>query len=268
MTFVLLPILPDRPVDPWQALNPRQLWIVIVIIAAVSYVGYICVRLAGERAGLVLGAAAGALISSTAVTLAYARLSRIQPQSGAALVSATVVAWGISILRMSTIAVGLAPQLLIPLVSLFAPAVVVLTLYGAIYYRRAAATPGNSVLLLKDPFELAEVLKFGLLLAAVTLLAKLSGSGTPQLGLMPLAAISGLVDVDPITLSAARLAGGPITSLLAAEVIGVAALANLVCKTGVGAVFGSRQFFRNLFVAALLATLASIAVNWLKIFWH
>ncbi|MBS0470638.1 MAG: MgtC/SapB family protein [Proteobacteria bacterium] len=257
MTFVLLPILPDHPVDPWNALNPRQLWIVMVIIAAVSYVGYICVRLTGERTGLVLGAAAGGLVSSTAVTLAYARLSKIRPQAAAPLTSGITVAWAVSILRMSAIAVGLSPALLVPLSTLFAPAIAVLVVLSTLFYRRAAAANGEPVLALKDPFELDEVFKFGLLLAAVTLIAKLAGTGNSGLGLVPLAAISGLVDVDPITLSAARMVGDTITPRLAADVIAVAALANVVCKTGVGAIFGSRRLFLNLLGAAVLASLAS-----------
>jgi uncharacterized membrane protein (DUF4010 family) len=260
MTFVLLPVLPNHPVDPWSALNPHQLWIVMVVIAAVSYVGYICVRLAGERAGLVLGAAAGGLVSSTAVTLAYSRLSRIQPQATTPLASGIVAAWSVSLIRMSAIAAGLAPQLLMPLGILFAPAVAVLAGFSMLFYRRAARASGESPLTLKDPFELGEVFKFGLLLAAVTLVAKLVNGGNGGLGLMPLAAVSGLVDVDPITLSAAHMAGSEITPGLAAEVIAAAASANLVCKTGVGAIFGSRPLFLNLLAAAALAMLASGAV--------
>ncbi len=80
MTFVLLPILPDRTIDPWDSLNPHKLWLITVAIAALSFVGYVAVRLAGARRGLLLAGAAGGLVSSTAVTLTYARLAKSEPE--------------------------------------------------------------------------------------------------------------------------------------------------------------------------------------------
>lgn len=261
MSFVLLPLVPDRPVDPWGALNPRQLWLMIVIIAALSYIGYICVRLAGERAGLIYAAAAGGLVSSTTVTWSYARLAHSHPQSSKPLVAGVATAWAVSLLRMSLIAIFLSPGLAWPLLSVLLPPVLFFLGLAALMFRRAAATSEKSPLELTDPFELSEVLKFGVLLAAVTLVAKLAGSGTAQLGLVPLAAASGLVDVDPITLSVSRMAGQTVSLAFAATVILVAGGANLVCKTVLAAALGSREFALYLSAAALTAG-GSAAVLW------
>lgn len=261
MSFVLLPLVPDHPVDPWGALNPRQLWLMIVIIAALSYVGYICVRLAGERAGLIYAAAAGGLVSSTTVTWAYARLAHSHPQSSMPLVAGVATAWAVSLLRMSMIAIFLSPGLAWPLLSVLFPPVLFLFGLAALMFRRSAVASEKSPLELKDPFELSEVLKFGVLLAVVTLAAKLVGSGSAQLGLVPLAAVSGLVDVDPITLSVSRMAGQAIAMPFAATVILVAGGANLVCKTALAAALGSRAFALYLSAAALTAG-ASAAVLW------
>jgi len=256
MTFVLLPILPDRTVDPWDALNPRQLWLMMVVIAAVSYVGYICVRVMGERAGLVSAAAAGGLVSSTAVTLAYSRLSVAQPQSVLPLASGIAAAWSVSLLRMSAIAIALAPSLLMPVGTVLGPPALVLALFAAVYYWQAEQTADQPPLVLNDPFELGEVLKFGVLLVGVTLIAKLANSAHAQLDLVPLAAASGLVDVDPITLSTARMTGSALAPQFAATVILVAGGANLACKSAVAAALGGRALAARVltFSAAAAAT--------------
>ena len=261
MTFVLLPLLPDRTVDPWNALNPHQLWLMMVLIAALSYVGYICVRVAGERAGLIYAAGAGGLVSSTAVTLAYARLARLHSQSSLSLAAGVTTAWAVSLLRMATIAVVIAPALLQPIGVTLGPPAAVLAILSLIFYWRAGTTSAASPLVLNDPFELSEVLKFGLLLAGVTLIAKLAGMGGHPVELVPLAAASGLVDVDPITLSAARMSGGAITAQYAATLIMIAAGANLAFKSGVAIVLGSRAAAAYLVGAAVLAAGAA-AASW------
>jgi len=262
MSFVLLPLLPNHPVDPWSALNPRQLWLMVVIIAALSYVGYICVRIAGERAGLIYAAAAGGLVSSTTVTWTYARLARSHPANSVPLAAGVTTAWAISLLRMSVIATVISPGLIRPLFSILALPVLFLAGFALVMYRRAKAVVEATPLALTDPFKLSEVLKFGALLTSVTLIAKLAGNGPSQLGLLPLAAVSGLVDVDPITLSVSRAAGQAVSFPYAAIIIVVAGGANLLCKTVLAALFGSRSF--ALYLGAIaLTTAAAAATMWL-----
>ena len=253
MVFVMLPILPDRTVDPWQSLNPRQLWLMMVVIAAISYAGYICVRLLGERAGIVLAAAVGGLVSSTAVTLAYSRLSKLHPQNAPALAAGISSSWTVSLLRMCAIAGAICPPIIVPLAWSFGPPIVALTLFSAVFYRRAGGGDKGSPLLLTDPFELGEVLKFGVLLAAVSVASKLARQYVGALSFFPLAAVTGLVDVDPITISVAKIAGPGLSLVDAAHVILTAAAANLLCKTGVVVVLGARSLMSKLVLAAGLA---------------
>jgi len=261
MSFVLLPILPNQPVDPWGALIPRQLWLMIVIIAGLSFVGYICVRVAGDRAGLIYAAAAGGLVSSTTVTWTYARLSRAQPDSSMALAAGVTTSWAVSLLRMSGIGIALAPGLFGPLAAILAVPVMILVGAALLFYRRSADVSERSPLVLANPFELGEVLKFGLLLAAVTLIAKLTTTSTNHLGLIPLAAVSGFVDVDPVTLSTARIAGQTIPLVFAASVIIIAGGANQLCKTALAIALGSRAF--ALYIAGIsVVTAASAAALW------
>lgn len=262
MSFVLLPLLPDRTVDPWDAINPRQLWLMMVVIAAVSYVGYICVRVAGERAGLVYAASAGGLVSSTAVTLAYSRLSKKNPQSSPALAAGAAAAWAVSLLRQSAIAIALAPALLAPVGAVMGPPALLLAAAAVALYLRAERQRTAAPLALSDPFELGEVLRFGLLLAGVMLVAKLSGASTHEMSLVPLAAVSGIADVDPITLEAARSTGTAITAPYAATVILVAAGANLVCKTVVALMLGARGFAATMLALAVLGAATAGAAWW------
>jgi len=264
MSFVLLPLLPNHPVDPWGALNPRQLWLMVVIIAALSYVGYICVRVAGERAGLIYAAAAGGLVSSTTVTWSYARLARSHPANSVPLAAGVTTAWAISLLRMSVIATVISPGLIRPLFLILALPELILVGFALVMYRRAKTVVEATPLALTDPFKLSEVLKFGALLTSVTLIAKLAGNGPSQLGLLPLAAVSGLVDVDPITLSVSRIAGQAVSFPYAATVIVVAGGANLLCKTVLAALFGSRSF--ALYLGAAAFTTAAVAVTMLLVF--
>jgi|SRR5579871_206636 len=261
MTFVLLPLLPNHPIDPWQALNPRQLWLMMVIIAALSYVGYICVRVAGDRAGLIYAAAAGGLVSSTTVTWTYARMARLNPQNSLQIAAGVTTSWVVSLIRQAAIATAIAPSLSVPLLATLGPPTALLAAISAFLYWRSEKSSSESPLVLTDPFELSEVLKFGALLAAVTLVAKLVASGPNHLGLVPLAAISGLVDVDPITLSTSRMVGGSLAASYAAMIIVLAGGANLLCKSVLGAALGSRVLSAYLAGAAILAA-GSAAVSW------
>ncbi len=195
------------------------------------------------------------------VTLAYSRLSQKSPDNGLALAAGVTSAWTVSLLRQSTIAIVLAPSLLTPLASILGPPAALLAVVSLGFYVRAARREGESPLVLSDPFELGEVLRFGLLLAVVLVAAKVSGSWTQEMSLVPLAAVSGAVDVDPITLSAAKMTGMSILPAYAATVVMVAAGSNVVCKSAIALVLGSRAFAAYVLAAALAAAAVAAAAR-------
>jgi uncharacterized membrane protein (DUF4010 family) len=200
------------------------------------------------------------MVSSTTVTWAYARLAHSNPTNSVPLAAGVTTAWAISLMRMSTIAVVLSPGLARPLLSILALPILILIRVTLLIYSRSKAVVEASPLALSDPFELTEVLKFGALLAGVTLIAKLAGSGTSQIGLLPLAAVSGLVDVDPITLSVSRVAGQTVTYPYASAVIVVAGGANLLCKTVLAATLGPRSFALLLISLSIVAAACAVLV--------
>lgn len=258
MTVVLLPALPDRTIDPWDALNPHQIWLMTVLVGAVSYTGYIAVRVAGERRGLLLAAIAGGLATSTTVTWTFARLVKRNPAALPEVMAAILAAWIVSLLRMTTLAVVIAPTLLAPLGAPIGAASVLLLIPAALAYR-AAGKGGSQGLTLQNPFELPLMLRFTALLVAIMLLAKLFASGPSSL--FVLGGLSGLLDVDPITLSMAQLAGAGTPPALAAFTILIAGAANVLAKSVLAVAFGGLRLGLALSAVALLAFGAGAAVH-------
>jgi len=257
MTVVLLPVLPDRTIDPWNALNPHQIWLMAVLVGAVSYAGYIAMRIGGERRGLLFAAIMGGLATSTTVTLTFARLVKRNPVALPEVMAAILAAWIVSLLRITAIAVVIAPSLLAPLGAPMGAASILLLVPAVLAYR-AAGKAGGQGLTLQNPFELPLMLQFTVLLSAIMLLSKLFSSG--QSGLFALAGLSGLLDVDPITLSMARLAGAGITPAVAAATILIAASANALSKSVLAVTFGGPRLGLALSAMALLAFGAGAAV--------
>lgn len=263
MTFVLLPILPDKTVDPWGALNPYVLWLMTILIAAVSYAGYVAIRIAGARRGLFYAGALGGLVSSTAVTLTYSEFARKKPELAGQAAPGIVAAWIVSLVRMMALASAIAPALLMPLAAPIAAAVTVLVAVGLFFDLKAVRLTEAPSLGLTNPFELSEVLRFGLLLAVVMVIARLLFLAFGQSGLLPLAAVTGLADVDPITLSAARMTGTGLGPEAAALAVLVAGGANLVAKAAVAVAVGGLRHGVPLAVAGLLAIGAGALVRFL-----
>lgn len=265
MTAVLLPVLPDRPVDPWGALNPYQIWLMIVLIAAMSLAGYFAVKIAGDRYGILFASAAGGLVSSTALTLANARLSRRSPASLRFLVGGTLLANAVSVARAAVIATVLAPPLLPIIAPAILPAVAFLAAATAAAFARARNGKGAEATIdLENPVDFPAVLKFGALLAAVMVATDLLSRSFGSTGLYVLSAITGLTDVDAITLSTARLAAGGYPLRPAATAILIAAGANAVAKSAIAAAAGSRRF--AIVVGAGLAAAAFAGLAGLALF--
>jgi uncharacterized membrane protein (DUF4010 family) len=261
MTVILLPLLPDRTVDPWNALNPRELWAMTAAIAALSYAGYVCVRLMGERRGLLFGAAAAALVSSTAVTMNYSALPRTNGSRSAAISAGITMAWAVSLARMSALAIFVAPALVPVLLPPVAAAVALLLLAASLWYLRSRGDATDGDKLLSEPFDLGLVLRFGALLAVVVLVYKLASAQFGSMGLFPLAAASGVADVDPITLAVAKSAGVAVSFGNAAKLVLLAGTANFATRV---VVLLSTRDLR--FALPLISTgAAALALAWLTV---
>ena len=261
MTFVLLPVLPDHAVDPWGALNPHQLWLIVILIASLSYLGYVSVRLWGAENGLLFAGAAGALVSSTTVTWTFARMAAGKPGSSSEFTAAILVAWVVSLVRMGLIAIFVAPGLFPSLAPPVLAASMIIGATALFFYRQSLADDDAPVLAFEDPFDILAVLKFSGLLIVVFVAANLlSRAAFGNAGLPVLAFASGLVDVDPITLSMAEIASGSGGYSYAALIILIAAGANLLAKCSLATGFGNWRFALPLMGTAAVAASAAAGV--------
>ena len=256
MTFVVLPNLPNRPLDPWGAFNPYELWLITVVLAAISFTGYAAVRILGERWGLLVATVAGSFVSSTTVTVTNARLAAQSDSKKYPFLALTIcIAWITSISRMSALAIGINRALLEPLLMPVLAAIAVLVLAALYFYWRSAPNHTGTEQTFRNPLDLKFVLSLGALIGVIAVAAKVASDSAGQAGLLTVAAVSGFADVDPVTVSAARLAGSSITPDQAAQAILLAAGANLVTK--MGAIWiGGWRFAAPVTVAGILAVLA------------
>jgi uncharacterized membrane protein (DUF4010 family) len=261
-TFIVLPLLPATAVDPWGALVPRSIWMLAILIAALSLAGYVATRALGPRRGTALTGLSGGLVSSTAVTLAFARRSREEKgRSDDALAGGLLLAWGVMGVRIVVIAAVVFPPLVAPLLPAFAAMTAVTLAAAALSLRRARAREPAEAgeVALRNPFSLTSAVQFALLFAAVLLVVAGVERTFPGRGYYLVAAIAGLTDVDAITLSMAGLAksGGASPAVVVAAIV-IAALSNTVVKCGLVVATASRGLRRSVVAATGAVVLAGL----------
>ncbi len=261
MTVVLLPVLPNKGYGPWQALNPFEIWWMVVLIALISFSGYVAVRLLGMQRGILLTGFFGGLVSSTATTLDFSRrAAQALPVSllAAGIVIACTTMFPRMLVEVSVVNVDLLPAVAAPL-ALMAGA----GLLGALWFGyRSRGTSLEGAIALRNPLELRTALQFGLLLALIMLAAEAVRHWLGEHGLYLLAALSGTVDVDAITLSLSRIARESGDSGAAAGIV-IAALSNTLVKAGLAAVLGGRQLAQRILPALVLVVAAGIFGLWM-----
>jgi len=266
MTFLLLPILPDRPIDPWDTLNPASIWKLTILIAAMSFVGYVAIRLTGDQAGIVLSGIAGGLASSTATTLSLSRMAREQA-SAAPLLAAGVLFAGMTMMVRITVIIGIInPNLLtttgIPLgaaaLSLAASATILLLRKSS---KPDGGAPNETSINLKNPFDIASALKLSALIVLIMIAAKVLHAYAGSAGLLVLAALSGLADVDALTLSVARLPVTEITISEAANAILLCAAVNTIVKSIMSLVAGGPRIGVIVIIASVITTAVLFTVR-------
>lgn len=257
MTLVALPLVPDAPLPSLGGVNPAQVWRLAIVLAAISFAGYLAVRLIGAERGLLLAGAAGGLVSSTAVTLAHGRMARaggpVPALTAGALVAGSVSCLrtaGLALLSAPAVGARLWPALLAAAVVMAAPALLARRHDGAAH---AMQDPGN-------PFELGAVLRMALLLAAIALLARLASEWLGDAGLLAVAAISGLADVDAVTLSVAQLVPARIEPRLAALALAVAVASNILAKSAYAVAIGGGAYGLRFALASVAGLAAGGAV--------
>lgn len=258
MTFIALPLLPNRAIDPWGAINPHELWLITILIAAVSFTGYVAVKLAGPSRGLVVAAALGGLVSSTVVTLTLAELARSNAARLGLLTGAILASGAVMMLRVVVLAGVLNLQLALALAVPLAAAALFQAAAAYVLIGRDGKTGGASPegLVHKNPFLLSQVLRFGAVLGVVMLAAGIAQSVFGRSGLMAVAAISGLADVDALTLSVANM-GAVTTSGVQAVLLCIGV--NTLAKSIYGWLAGGARLGVRLLAFNMTAMVVAVA---------
>jgi uncharacterized membrane protein (DUF4010 family) len=245
LALVILPVLPDVDVGPYNSLNPRELWFMVVLIVGISLVGYVAFRILGPRKGALLAGILGGIISSTATTASYARRSatvtELVPSAALVICIASTIAFLRVLVEVWVVSPGIMPHIIWPLGAM-------LVLMGlvslALYLRKKA--PSALVINQDNPSELRMALAFGALYALISLAVVWGRNRFGTQGLYSVAFLSGLADVDAITLSTASLMKrDQIGPDLGWRVILIASLSNLAFKAMMCLILGGKRLFRS-----------------------
>jgi len=260
ISAIVLPLLPDRGYGPWQVLNPFRIWMVVVMVSAVSFAGFIAIRWRGPSAGPLWAAGLGGLASSTATTVAMAARSRESPHQGGGLAAAAVLASTVMCGRLAVLVAAVGPRLLLRL----GPALAAMALTGILatlfLYRGGRHQDGDSGQpSVENPFRLRSALLFGAIFAATMLLVRGSRELLGATGTLVAAALSGVADVDAISIALAR-GVQPETLDQAALGIIIATASNNLFKAGVAIVNGAGRFRRQVPLALLAISAAGVVV--------
>jgi len=238
VTVIIYPLLPAKE---FYGVSPKSVWTMVVIISTIDFIGYLLTKLVGGK-GILVAGLVGGLVSSTAVTATFSPLSKKNPQLLSEYASGIVGASAIMFPRMTFLAFLISPEfakyLLVPSITAF--------IIGMFYaYKLTKGIKSEDKVEIHNPYELSTAVKFGLFYAFILFLSKAALKHFGNLGLYAVGAISGLTDVDPITLSVAKLFKLGSVELIAAVItVLIAAFVNTVFKWFLTLSMGKKELFK------------------------
>ena len=267
LTFIILPILPVKNYGPYEAFNPYQIWLMMVLISGISLTGYVALRFFGHRYGAVLLGILGGLVSSTATTMVFTRRSEENINLAKLAVVVILLANLTVLIRLAVISAALSPQVLPMLLPVLGSGLILGLTVTIFWWRDFTQQEELPIPETKNPTEFSTAAGFGVLYALVlfmsTWLSDIAGSS----GLYMVAIISGLTDVDAITLSSLRLLElGKLQISEAVTAITLAIISNIIFKLGLIFIIGSsllnkRTAFGMIMTAIGLASALFILIH-------
>lgn len=261
ITLVILPILPDENYGPYEAFNPFNTWLLIVLIVAINLVGYVAFRLVGTRAGGWLAGVLGGLVSSTATTISYAGMTKRHRELGPVAVMVILVASTIVYARVLLELAVVSPQLVGSIAGPSAAFSVVLLALSAAAYFRVHRDTDVKMPKRGNPARIRQALIFGALYVLILYAVEAAGDLIGEDALYGVAFISGLTDVDALTLSIGRMfAGGGTSADVAWRAIFLGTLSNLFFKILAAAFLGSALLRKWVLATGAIALVAGAAI--------
>ncbi|AXV37699.1 MAG: hypothetical protein CIT01_05555 [Methanobacterium sp. BRmetb2] len=242
IAFVILPLLPNQNIGPLNVFNPYQIWLMVVFISAISYAGYVFMKLIGAERGLGVTGIIGGLVSSTAVVTAMAGRVRESDFLIKAAVFASVIASSMMFLRVLfevlVINSELIPLLLVPMLCMGFLGI----LLAVIIWKKTDVKDIGAEVKLENPFSLKPAFIFGALFLAILFITRIADLYFGSSGLYVASIISGVADVDAITISMALQAKTTISTTTAVTAITLASISNTLFKFVIALFIGTKKF--------------------------
>jgi uncharacterized membrane protein (DUF4010 family) len=265
ISAVILPVLPNRSFGgaPFDVLNPQRIWLMVVFISGISFLGYVLTKLVDTRNGIGLTGFLGGLVSSTAVTLSFAERSKSYTALAKPFALAITIAWSVMFLRV-IIEITAINQALLRVAWLPLAAATGVALAYTTYLFLTQSSNEQEQVRLANPFELGPAVKFGLLYAGILVFSRAAELYLGNAGLYFSSLIAGATDVDAITLSVADLSSrGGVDLATASRAIVLATMSNTIVKAGIVFFTGSLDLRRALWPSVVLITVVGIGVAFL-----
>lgn len=262
--LVILPILPDETYGPYDVLNPFEIWLIVVLIVGISLLGYITTKFLGTKAGTLLSGILGGVISSTATTISYSRRAARAPESSQLAAVIIVIASTIVFIRVfvevGIVAPGILYSVVPPLAVMMGLMALISTGMFLLHDREATPVPVD-----RNPSELKAAILFGLMYAAVLFVVAAVQENFDDSALYLVAALSGMTEMDAITLSAAQMVNQERIGVGTGwRMILIGFLSNLGFKFAAIALLGPRQLMVRTLLAFAIALAGGIAII---VFW-
>lgn len=265
ISLVILPLLPDKTFGPLDVLNPRNIWLMITLIVGISVVGYFIYKFVGKKVGIISNGILGGLISSTATTVSYARktkeVSTINKLAAFVITAASAIALMRVLVEIGVVIPEKLPELALPLISVF----VLMALICVVLFYIISKNEGDDKMPEpENPAQFKSALIFGLLYGGILLAVAFTNQEFGDEALYVVAIISGLTDVDAITLSLAQMMKTEgLNTSTGWRLILLATLSNLLFKGIMAAVLGTRQLAKWIGVSFGITIVFGLLILWL-----
>lgn len=259
LVALIFPFLPDKTIDPYGVFNPREVMLVIILTSGLNFGGYLLIKFLGAHKGILLTGIVGGFVSSTIIAWNFSKRSNDNPalskSYSSAILSASTIMPVRVILWIYIFNKALLPHLALPL------ALLVLTgfLYAFILVKRNSKETGDSEVISDNPLDLIEALKFGGLFTVILYIVHFAGLYLGSKGILLASIVSGLSDVDAITISLAKLKDQAVSVITVSNGILLATLSNTIVKLGISVFYGSRELKKHLIIGYGLVFLAGVA---------
>lgn len=258
---IIYPLLPDKMYFGIEILNPSGIFKIVIIIAGLSYLGYVSVRIVGAKKGLFISSLLGSIVSSTAVTINLSKYYKENRHFESVCRIGILSACTIMFIRVMVLVVIFNRELILPLLISFAPIVLFLGVVISFDYRKMSVKVREDQFELKNPVSISSALNFGFFLVAIILLAEVMKKYFGTKGVLALAAISGLSDVDAITVLLSKMA---LTSENSMQIyvlgVFIASIVNTFVKGFLAYYIGGTKFGVKLFLILSISSISGIAL--------